>query len=102
MFIFAAQPRLCFGVNYTVSLYLKMKFSRFLVAAAAPIVSVRAAYSWSNVKIGGGGGFVPGIVFHPNASGVAYARTDIGGLYKLNSDDSWTALSDNFTTDAAW
>jgi len=23
------------------------------------------AYTWKNVKIGGGGGFVPGIVFNP-------------------------------------
>jgi hypothetical protein len=43
-----------------------------------------------NVKIGGGGGFIPGIIFHPTVQGVAYARADIGGLYLLNSDDSWT------------
>ena len=24
------------------------------------------AYTWNNVKIGGGGGFVPGIVFNPS------------------------------------
>jgi xyloglucan-specific exo-beta-1,4-glucanase len=47
-----------------------------------------------NVKIGGGGGFVPGIVFNPTKQGLAYARTDIGGLYRLNSDDSWTPLTD--------
>jgi hypothetical protein len=42
----------------------------------------------------GGGGFVPGIVFNPSAKGVAYARTDIGGAYRLNSDDTWTPLQD--------
>lgn len=26
--------------------------------------------------------------------GVAYARTDIGGIYKLNADDTWTPLTD--------
>lgn len=26
--------------------------------------------------------------------GVAYARTDIGGIYKLNVDDTWTPLTD--------
>ena len=36
-----------------------------------------------------------GIVFNPTEKGLAYARTDIGGLYKLNSDDSWTALLDS-------
>ncbi|KAG6876594.1 hypothetical protein C0992_012352 [Termitomyces sp. T32_za158] len=27
------------------------------------------AYTWKNVKIGGGGGFVPGIVFNPTEKG---------------------------------
>ena len=26
--------------------------------------------------------------------GVAYARTDMGGIYKLNADDTWTPLMD--------
>lgn len=33
--------------------------------------------------------------------GVAYARTDIGGLYRLNSDDSWTPLLD-FADASTW
>lgn len=70
-----------------------------LLLAAAPI---EAAFSWSSVRTGGGGGFIPGIVFHPKTKGVAYARADIGGLYKLNPDDSWTALTDSITQDATW
>lgn len=62
----------------------------------------RAAYDWNNVHIGGGGGFVPGIVFNQGTEGVAYARTDIGGLYRLNSDDSWTPLTDAIATNAGW
>ncbi|KAK7694577.1 hypothetical protein QCA50_001763 [Cerrena zonata] len=58
-------------------------------------------YSWKNVKIGGGGGFVPGIVFNPSQKGLAFARTDIGGAYKLNADDTWTPLLD-FADDARW
>jgi xyloglucan-specific exo-beta-1,4-glucanase len=63
-----------------------------LLLAAAPIA---AATTWTSVRTGGGGGFVPGIVFHPKAQGVAYIRTDIGGMYRLNSDDSWTFISDS-------
>lgn len=76
-----------------------MKCLQLLLAVAAP---VSAALSWKSVKIGGGGGFVPGIVFHPTAKGVAYARTDIGGLYRLNSDDSWTAVTDSLATNDKW
>lgn len=72
----------------------------FLAAVAAPVAA--AAASWKNVNIGGGGGFVPSTVFHPKVKGVAYARTDIGGLYRLNADDSWTAVTDSITTNARW
>ncbi|KAK3316209.1 hypothetical protein B0H66DRAFT_478853 [Apodospora peruviana] len=72
---------------------------QLLLAAAAP---VKAAFSWQNVRIGGGGGFIPGIVFHHTAKGVAYARTDIGGLYRLNADNSWTAVTDSLATNDKW
>ena len=42
-----------------------------------------------------GGGFVPDIVFNPGAQNVAYARTDIGGMYRWNQgSSSWTPLMD--------
>ncbi|KAH6913941.1 hypothetical protein BKA70DRAFT_649198 [Coprinopsis sp. MPI-PUGE-AT-0042] len=62
----------------------------FSLVAAVP----SRRYKWNNVKIGGGGGFVPGIVFNPKEKGLAYCRTDIGGAYRLNSDDTWTPLLD--------
>ncbi|KAI1338897.1 glycoside hydrolase family 74 protein [Xylariaceae sp. FL0016] len=74
----------------------------FAAAAVALSVPAQAAFTWRNVKIGGGGGFVPGIVFHPTTKGVAYARTDIGGLYRLNDDDSWTAVTDSIADNAGW
>ncbi|KAJ7102200.1 hypothetical protein B0H15DRAFT_813586 [Mycena belliarum] len=81
-----------------------------LLAALAAVASVTSlvhavssqAYTWKNVKVGGGGGFVPGIVFNPKEQGLAYARTDIGGAYKLNAaTDTWTPLLD-FADDSTW
>ena len=70
-------------------------------AAFAAIPFLVNAYSWRSVKTGGGGGFTPGIVFNTGHKGVAYARMDIGGLYTLNSDDSWTPLTD-FADSTTW
>lgn len=74
-----------------------------LAAAFAPLAQAVSsqAYTWKNVKIGGGGGFIPGIIFNPSQKGLAYARTDIGGAYILNSDDTWTPLLD-FADDSRW
>jgi len=55
----------------------------------------------SNDILSGGGGFVPGIVFNPTTKGLAYARTDIGGAYRLNADDTWTPLTD-FANNTNW
>lgn len=79
-----------------------MRFNRVLQLLAASAFSVEAAFEWQNVRIGGGGGFTPGIVFHPNSQGVAYARTDIGGLYRLNSDDTWTPVTDTVAGNSNW
>ncbi len=51
-------------------------------------------YRWKNVQIVGGG-FVSGIVFHPTAPGVRYARTDMGGAYRWNEGaHRWEPLLD--------
>jgi xyloglucan-specific exo-beta-1,4-glucanase len=74
------------------------------LTSALPLVSsavTNQKYKWRNVKIGGGGGFTSGIVFNPTEKGLAYARTDIGGVYKLNADDSWTPLLD-FADSPRW
>lgn len=80
-----------------------MKYFKSLSVLSAAAVPVKAAFSlWNNVNINGGGGFVDGILFHPRTEGLVYARTDIGGLYRGNQDDSWTALTDGIIMDATW
>jgi len=51
-------------------------------------------YNWKPVKIHGGG-FVTGILFHPDQPGLMYCRTDIGGSYRWNpTNDTWVSLLD--------
>jgi photosystem II stability/assembly factor-like uncharacterized protein len=51
-------------------------------------------YTWKNVQMVGGG-FVDGIVCHPTAKGVRYARTDIGGAYRWReTQQRWEPMLD--------
>lgn len=65
-----------------------------LLAACAPQSKGPVAYDWKNVQIVGGG-FVDGIIFHPSAAGVRYARTDMGGAYRWDEGrDQWQPMLD--------
>ncbi|MDA3823223.1 MAG: exo-alpha-sialidase [Bacteroidales bacterium] len=51
-------------------------------------------YIWKSVTTVGGG-FVPGIVFHPKETNLMYCRTDMGGAYRWEEDESrWIPLLD--------
>jgi len=64
-------------------------------ATAQPQPFGDGPYHFENVVIGGGGGFISGIVFSATQPGLVYARTDIGGAYKLDSDTGrWIPLLD--------
>lgn len=77
-----------------------------LFASMASCVGGKPAaepYVWKNVQIVGGG-FVDGIIFHPAAKGVCYARTDMGGAYRWDEKDKrwqpmldWVTYEDNNT-----
>jgi photosystem II stability/assembly factor-like uncharacterized protein len=51
-------------------------------------------YVWRAVAMGGGG-FVDGIIFHPTAANLMYARTDVGGAYRWDDQkQEWIPLTD--------
>ncbi len=64
-------------------------------ALAASAQSPQAEpYSWKSVQIVGGG-FVDGVIFHPTAPGVRYARTDMGSAYRWDgAANRWQPMLD--------
>lgn len=64
------------------------------VLAHAASHAAPAQYMWRNVVVGGGG-YSPDIIFSPRVKGLAYLRTDIGGLYRVDSQAArWVPLQD--------
>lgn len=54
-------------------------------------------YQWKSVQIVGGG-FVDGIIFHPNEKNVRYCRTDMGGAYRWdNAVQRWVSMLDGIS-----
>jgi photosystem II stability/assembly factor-like uncharacterized protein len=52
-------------------------------------------YAWKNVKVGGGG-YIPGLIFSPVEKGLAYLRSDMGGIYRWDDKTKiWLPLQDN-------
>jgi xyloglucan-specific exo-beta-1,4-glucanase len=55
------------------------------------------AYVWRNVRVGGGG-YSPALVFSTAERDLAYLRTDIGGLYRIDRrSTAWIPLQDAFS-----
>jgi photosystem II stability/assembly factor-like uncharacterized protein len=53
-------------------------------------------YQWHNVFIGGGG-FVTGLITHPQGRNLFYARTDVGGAYRWDAPaQRWIPVTDSF------
>jgi hypothetical protein len=80
--------------------------ANYYSATATVSLNVNAAagapsYSWTNVRVVGGG-YIPGVYFHPAQQNLVYARTDVGGAYRWGpSDTQWVPLLD-FTPMANW
>ncbi len=75
--------------------------NRFVTTLTALILvsvfqfALAQSYTWRNVEVGGCG-FVTGTVFHPTEPGLVYARTDVGGIYRLDTaTNRWIALNDD-------
>jgi xyloglucan-specific exo-beta-1,4-glucanase len=63
-------------------------------AAATASAAPRASYIWRNVTVGGGG-FAPDIIFSRAQRGLAYLRTDMGGVYRWSERrQRWIPLED--------
>ncbi len=59
-------------------------------------------YSYRHAPVPGGG-FVTGFVFHEKTPGIAYARTDIGGVYRYEPESrTWKSLCDHVTHPGKW
>jgi photosystem II stability/assembly factor-like uncharacterized protein len=88
-----------------VSFRIKKKIAALVVLAALGGACLRALsedspasepYQWRNAVIGGGG-FVTGLIAHPRAKNLIYARTDVGGAYRWDENSQrWIPLTDSF------
>jgi len=70
--------------------------SVIILCSTLPVYSADLSdgYEWKQLKLGGGG-YVTGAIFHPKAEGLAYIKTDVGGMYRRDSaNEEWKQLFD--------
>jgi xyloglucan-specific exo-beta-1,4-glucanase len=74
---------------------IKQLFTVFaLLLLGVSAIAQTGSYTWKNVQIAGGG-FIPGVIYNQSQAGLVYARTDIGGAYRLNPvTNKWIPLTD--------
>ena len=66
-------------------------------SSAATAKDAAPATGWTTVKMGGGG-YVPGVIYHPTVPNLRYARTDVAGVYRWDNDNGiWIPLTDSFS-----
>ncbi|MDR1257663.1 MAG: exo-alpha-sialidase [Tannerellaceae bacterium] len=83
---------------YILACILTALFTGGCAEQASGQLPVRSEpHVWKSVRITGGG-FVDGIVFHPNAPDVRYCRTDMGGAYRWDKEQrQWVSMLDWIT-----
>ena len=92
MIIFAEynyQKKTTYPMGKTYKQKINSNRLKKLACCAAVVMSLTGAsakdiYSWQNVKIGGGGGFIPGIIYNESEKNLLYIRTDMGGMYRYD------------------
>ena len=83
-------------VNGTVYFYSVTAVNSVGEGPASTQASVNNTMGWANAKFGGGG-YVPGLIFHPTVANVLYARTDVAGAYRWDSTNAkWIPITDMF------
>ncbi|GAB3810617.1 cellulose binding domain-containing protein [Tessaracoccus terricola] len=90
----ALRNRPVIGLMLAVGLAVPLAFAG-PASAEPPVEPGTSGYTWTNGAIVGGG-YVPGIVYNQSEPGLVYARTDIGGAYRLDrTTNRWVPLLDH-------
>jgi len=78
----------------SIKKYITAFLFLFCINICPELSLAQSPYLWKSVIVGGGG-FVPGIIYHPTQKKLLYARTDMGGAYRWDYTlDKWIPLMD--------